>query len=105
MVWKAWDWLRPPGVQAEVSRRFEGDGEESLQGRLRRSHREEGGKPGEPGVLDTSTLILRVLMNHRISNLFGVEMAGMSAYKFAPVNLTWVIFNFLNRIKDRRAHV
>ena len=37
-------------------------------------------------------------MNHRISNLFGVEMAGMSAYKFAPVNLTWVIFNFLNRI-------
>lgn len=43
MVWKAWDWLRPPGVQAEVSRRFEGDGEESLQGRLRRSHREEGG--------------------------------------------------------------
>ena len=52
MVWKAWDWLRPPGVQAEVSRRFEGDGEESLQGRLRRSHREEGGKPGEPGVLE-----------------------------------------------------
>ena len=41
-----------------------------------------------------STLILRVLMNHRISNLFGVGMAGMSAHKSAPVNLAWVIFFF-----------
>ena len=45
-----------------------------------------------------STLILRVLMNHRISNLLGVGMAGMSAHKSAPVNLTRVIFFFLTEL-------
>lgn len=33
-----------------MRRRPEGEGEKSLQGRLRRSHREEGGNQGEPGV-------------------------------------------------------
>ena len=41
-----------------------------------------------------STLILRVLVNHRISNLLSVETVGVSVCEFAPGNLTWVIFFF-----------
>ena len=60
MVWKVWDWPRPPGVQAEVRRRPEGDGEKSLQGRLRRSHREGRGKSLQcPGTLKSPVMVLQ----------------------------------------------
>lgn len=55
MVWKVWDWPRPPGVQAEMRRR-PGRGEESA-GRLRRSHRgretRRAWRPGSQGGSDS----------------------------------------------------